>query len=162
MEGPFEEILQFMDKDTSIQSARVMPCPGPKGSTRYKTSFWHILDNPNDMIFTYQATLWRRSAYQNFMHLLCEYLNSMRLSQKEKNHMAIKANIAEVEFGQSLLKAQGGIHLAWPREGAHPNAVYLAPWPYRPTAVVQGVLQSWAEELADRERVLVRELPSLR
>ena len=167
MTEPITEVLQFMDKDTTIQSVRLMPCPGPGGpkgptdKTRYKTSLLHILES-NEMIFTYQATLWRRDSYQNFMQLLCEYLNSMRLTQEQKNNMAIRQNIAEVSFGQDLLKAQGGIHLAWPREGSQPNAVYLCPWPYRPTAIVQGKLQPWAEDLADREKVMIRFLPSLR
>jgi hypothetical protein len=52
---------------------------------------------------------------------------------------------------REILKSFGNIHLAWPREGAHPNAVYLCPWPYRPTAVVRGLFESWANELAKRE-----------
>lgn len=163
MNEPFEEVLHIMDKTKQIQSARIMPCPGPRGTKRWETTLWMVLEYPRDeYVFSYQATLWKREAYQNFMQLLCEYLNSMRLTQEQKNQMAIRQNIAEVSFGQELLVAQGGIHLAWPREGSHPNAVYLCPWPYRPTAVVQGRLQDWADELADREKVSIRRLPSLR
>jgi hypothetical protein len=31
--------------------------------------------------------------------------------------------------------------------------VYLSPWPYRPTAIVQGRLEPWAAELGKREGV---------
>lgn len=163
MNEPIEEILAIMDKQKNIHSARLMPCPGPKGQKRFELTLWHLLEYPRDeYIFTYQATLWRRDAYQNFMQLLCEYLNSMRLTQEQKNHMAIRQNIAEVTFGQELLLAQGGMHLAWPREGTQPNAVYLCPWPYRPTAVVLGRLEDWADELANRERKTLHRFPSLR
>lgn len=72
-----------------------------------------------------------------------------------QNKLAIKVNIAEIMRGQEILFSlgKGKIHLAWPREGSHPNAVYLCPWPYRPTAVVRGNLESWAVDLANREGV---------
>ena len=163
MEAVISEALQIMDSNWLVDSARLMPCPGPRSQERYDTTEWRILQKEeDDMIFTYQATVWRRRAYTFFMKELCLALNSMHLTKEQKNQMAIRNNIAEIQFGQGLLLKTGAIHLAWPREGSQPNAVYLSPWPYRPTAVVHGTLQVWAEELADREKVLVRELPSLR
>lgn len=163
MAEPIEEALNLFDQNPTVHSARLMPCPGPRSEARFANTFWRILDsNSDEMIFTYQATLWRRSAYEAFMEKLCEYLNSMHLTPQQKNVMAIGNNIAEVQFGQDVLLGDKGTHLAWPREGPQPNAVYLSPWPYRPTAVIKGKLQSWAEELADREKVVIRTLPSLR
>jgi hypothetical protein len=77
------------------------------------------------------------------------------LSQKQKVEVQIKQNIAENHTGQQILRVTQAnhVHLAWPREGSWPNAVYLAPWPYRPTAIVQGKLLPWARDLAEREGV---------
>ena len=41
--------------------------------------------------------------------------------------------------------------IGWKRAYTAPNAVYHSPFPYSPTAVVQGVLQSWAKDLLERE-----------
>ena len=163
MEAVIGGALHIMDSEPLVRSARLMPCPGPRSNDTYEATHWRLLQKEaDDMIFTYQATLWRRKAYASFLKELCLALNSMHLTKEQKNQMAIRNNIAEVQFGQDLLLKEGGMHLAWPREGSHPNAVYLCPWPYRPTAVVHGKLQDWAEELADREKVLIRTLPSLR
>jgi hypothetical protein len=83
-----------------------------------------------------------------FMNLLIKQVSHKPESQ---NRIAIKVNLAESEQGHLLLKSLGKLHLAWPREGSHPNAVYLCPWPYRPTAVVRGTLEPWAAELMARE-----------
>jgi hypothetical protein len=73
--------------------------------------------------------------------------------QKKQNNIAIKVNLAEIHIGQSLLHIvlPGKQHIAYVREGDQPNAVYLCPWPYRPTAVVRGQLEPWAVDLAKRE-----------
>jgi hypothetical protein len=131
-----------------ISSMRLMPCPGPKGLP-FQDTPWLKLEYPYDyMLFTYQATLWRREDYVEFMDLLIKQVSQNPESQ---NRIAIKMNLAEIEKGQLLMKGLGKLHLAWPREGAHPNAVYLCPWPYRPTAVVRGTLEPWAAELMSRE-----------
>lgn len=159
----FEQAFSLFEKDDSIQSFRMMPCPGPRGSKKYKQTEWHELQfGLDDYIFTYQATLWRRSAYQDYMDRLCSYMEECKFSQREKNKCAIEQNIAEVQFGQTILQDLGGIHLACPREGQQPNAVYLAPWPYRPTAVVRGRLMDWAVDLASREKVTLFDEPSPR
>jgi hypothetical protein len=159
----FEEACTILDRFPDVHSLRMMPCPGPRGVKTFHNKIWKVLQfGLDDYIFTYQATLWRREAYQAYMDHLCDYLDSMNLTQKQKNKMAIDDNIAEVKFGQEILVEMGGTHLAWPREGEQPNAVYLAPWPYRPTAVVRGKLMEWAVDLASRERVELSAGPSLR
>ena len=138
-------MLEIYDE---INSVRLMPCPGPKGDTNFTKSL-KVLDFAKEMVFTYQATIWKRDPYQQFMNILLHRLQGK--SQAEKNRLAIKVNIAENADGQGILKNLPGIHLSVIRQYPHPNAVYLCAWPYRPTAVVQGVLQPWACDLADRE-----------
>jgi hypothetical protein len=146
----FEEALQIFDTDNSVASIRLMPCPGPKGNNNFGNSRFKVLEYPvDDMIFTYQATLWKREAYQNFMGALSEKLVGMTPEQKRK--ASIQDNIAEISVGQKILVSQNQTHLAYPREGRQPNAVYLCPFPYRPTAVVKGKLEDWALDLSKRE-----------
>lgn len=161
MEQVIKEVIELLDQNPELSSARLMPCPGPKGLQKFNTpplnhmSRWLILDKKYDsIIFTYQATIWRREDYLAFMEALISY-HSSGSSSKSQNNLAIKINLAEIEAGQLLLlkTLPGKIHIAWPRDGDHPNAVYLCPWPYRPTAVVRGVLEPWAIELAKREGV---------
>lgn len=142
--GAFEALA-----DEHVLSVRLMPCPGPKGPVFYNE--FKVLDFAIEMVFTYQATLWKRDAYQTFMNTLLHRLKGK--SQAEKNRIAIKVNIAENADGQAILRDlfPDAMHLSVIRQYPHPNAVYLCPWPYRPTAVVQGVLQPWALELANRE-----------
>lgn len=150
LEGrPMTEVIQnaiSLMENHPISSMRLMPCPGPKGMAFGGTK-WLILDYPQDsLLFTYQATIWRRGDYIEFMDLLIK-----QTKPESQNRVAIKMNLAESEQGHLLLKSLGKLHLAWPREGAHPNAVYLCPWPYRPTAVVRGTLEPWAADLMKRE-----------
>lgn len=152
LEGrPINEVIEqaiSLMENHPISSMRLMPCPGPKGLA-FGGTRWRILDYPQDsLLFTYQATLWRRGDYMEFMNLLIKQVSHKPESQ---NRVAIKMNLAESEQGHLLLKSLGKLHLAWPREGSHPNAVYLCPWPYRPTAVVRGTLEPWAAELMVRE-----------
>jgi hypothetical protein len=163
VEDIFEEALEILDSDEDVKSLRLMPCPGPKGDLKYRGLKWIMLDEKTDQyLFTYQATLWRREAYSTFMNFFTDLLNSKPLTPQQKNKIAIHDNVCEVEIGKRVLTDQGGTHLAYPRAGLWPNAVYLSAWPYRPTAVVKGKLEVWAEELADRERVLLAVGPSLR
>ena len=144
-----QEAAQLLD-ETSVSSIRLMPSPGPKGSSFGDTPL-RVLGDADDYIFTYQATLWRREAYQEFMDDLIKYINiNYNPTKEERFRLQIQTNVAETEVGRSILK---GLHLAWPRAGAQKNAVYLSPWPYRPTAVVQGRLETWAIDLAEREGV---------
>ena len=147
----FSALCTYVPQGTEgpVHSVRLMPCPGPKSKRKYLGTSLQELDFQIEMVFTYQATIWERTAYQTFMTTLLHKLEG--LSQKEKNRMAISVNIAEIQDGQRILKQLNGVHLSVSREYAHPNAVYLCPWPYRPTAVVRGTLEPWAIELAERE-----------
>jgi hypothetical protein len=160
MEKEIAEALQILDTDPEVMSLRLMPCPGPNAlDILYKPIGslpfcpWKILDFDVEMVFTYQATVWRRDAYQTFMKSLLH--KTSHLDEKQKIVAAIKVNIAEIAEGQMLLRncLTEKKHLAYPRPYSHPNAVYLCPWPYRPTAVVRGTLEQWASELAQRESV---------
>jgi hypothetical protein len=165
IETVLADALQILDETPSILSLRLMPCPGPKAETCFGETPWRILDFAKDAyVFTYQATVWRREAYAEFfteLLVLQAKQFGTGLSKKQEIQIQVSYNLAEVADGQTLLRNKiPGLHLAWPREGKHPNAVYLSPWPYRPTAVVKGQLQDWAEELAHREDVPLQ--PSLR
>jgi hypothetical protein len=72
---------------------------------------------------------------------------------KRKKWLQVDFNLAENQYGQrKFLEVLGDkTHLGWVRQGKQPNAVYLSPWPYRPTAVEKGVLGQWAIDLAKRE-----------
>lgn len=165
MEKEIAEALQILDADPQVSSLRLMPCPGPNALDRCYGG-WKILDFDVEMVFTYQATVWRRAQYQTFMKSLLH--KTEHLDERQKIVAAIKVNIAEIAEGQMLLRnlsnpglpekekeqeKQQALHLAFPRSYSHPNAVYLCPWPYRPTAVVRGTLEPWASELAQREGV---------
>ena len=161
MEKEIAEALQILDTDPQVMSLRLMPCPGPNALDRcYGDGSWKILDFDVEMVFTYQATVWRRAPYQSFMKSLLH--KTEHLDERQKIVAEIKVNIAEIAEGQMLLRnlvnpdlpgKQEALHLAFPRSYPHPNAVYLCPWPYRPTAVVRGTLEPWASELAQRESV---------
>lgn len=145
--------IEVLEKNDNVLSLRLMPCPGSSANTMYETN-WKKLE-ANDLHFSYQATIWRREVYTNYFKRLIQqgrYLYPT-MSSSEWNSYAIKMNPAETFTGLNLLKLlyPNGIHLCWSRIGRWANAVYWCPWPYRPTAVVQGVLQPWAEELIQRE-----------
>lgn len=157
-----QEALDILERHSTVQSVRLMPCPGPHSDDEtFEDTRWKVLKYPTDSyLFTYQATLWRKESYVRFLTSVVETIHrsfGTSLTPSQKVEIQIRMNIAEVEIGQQLLLKQGGLHLAWPRQGSQPNAVYLSPWPYRPTAVVRGKLEQWARELASREGVSLQE-----
>ncbi len=152
-----EDAIRILDTYPEIQSLRLMPCPGGNTRETLPGTKWVILnESQGDMIFCYQATLWRREIYEKFMDKMvclakeaCPEGDSIALSR-----YAVNMNPAELSQGQIIMKqltGDSGIHLCWMRVGAWANAVYQCPWPYRPTAVVKGVFQPWAKELLQRE-----------
>ena len=154
-----EEACRILDMDRNVASLRLTPCPGPaKDDPLYNPGkVWKILTDNDDMVFTYQATLWRRIDYYAFFKELLhgverDYPDAVTVEQKR--HVALNVNCAEISYGQNLLKTLGGeiiLHLAYPRAGPWSNAVYLCPFPYRPTAIVRGKLEDFAKELGKRE-----------
>ena len=157
LEGrPIADVLEngvlIMDQSSMVDSLRLMPCPGPVSKENYRDSKWRILGEEDSLLFTFQATIWRREAYVTFLRNVLKEIPSS-LTPEQKKEIQLGQNIAENHTGQNILRQVKNIYLAWPREGSWPNAVYLAPWPYRPTAIVRGKLQPWARELAEREGV---------
>lgn len=156
-----EEALHILDGDSTVSTIRLMPCPGPLPTAPYykNSRVWKTVLG-GEYIFTYQATLWRRDDFCLFFSALIDYptdmlnlnLETMPL-EKQKKVIQVTFNIAENRVGQAKFIELLGekVHIGWVRKHAHPNAVYLSPWPYRPTAVEKGILGNWAKELGVRE-----------
>ena len=151
--------LFILDTDRNVSSLRLMPCPGPpKEDIQYiKEKPWRILGPKNTYIFTYQATLWRRLDLNIYWTALLTSIEKdfQKKTKADEKHLALTSNVGENLYGQKVLKncLPDTIHLCWPRAHQSPNAVYLCPWPYRPTAVTRGRLEPFAEELFHREGV---------
>ena len=154
-----EDALRILDTDRMVSSLRLMPCPGPQNNDLLyiKDKPWRILGEKNEYIFTFQATLWRRMDLQMYYDELLRQIAKTFgvVSGEQRKQIQIIQNVAEASFGQKILqKALPTVyHLAWPRVGPWSNAVYLCPWPYRPTAVTRGTLEPFAEELFEREGI---------
>ena len=154
--------LNILRSDDHIQSVRLMPCPGPsRNDLAYVAKPEFKILGPNDTYrFTYQATLWRPEVYIAFLktiknRALSDYTKLDTNTKPSWSSYCVRKNVAENLEGQQifmdLFMTTKSIHLSIDRPLAHPNAVLLAPWPYRPTAVVQGLLEPWAKEFAQRE-----------
>lgn len=154
-----QDALRILDTDRMVSSLRLTPCPGPQASDfiYHREKAWRILSEKNQYIFTYQATLWRRMDLQIYYDELLRNAHTSYGTSSEdgKKNLALVHNIGEAQFGQSVLQKclPNTYHLAWPRVGTWSNAVYLCPWPYRPTAVTRGNLEPFAKELFEREGV---------
>ena len=158
---PMYDILaqacEILDMDRNVASLRLMPCPGPHPSNPlYHPSMkWRILTDSDTMMFTYQATLWRLyDIHLFYKDLLVNIAKDFpaAITPQQKKDIALKMNCAETQYGQEKLrKTPNVLHLAWERAGPWSNAVYLCPFPYRPTGIVQGRLEEFAAELSRRE-----------
>jgi hypothetical protein len=153
------DALFILDTDRHISSIRLMPCPGPHVTDPdyVKEKPWKLLTVKDTYIFTYQATIWRRMDLTIYYNALLQSIekNFGNRPETEKKHLALTSNLGEGLYGQKVLKQclPDTYHLTWPRAHENPNAVYLSPWPYRPTAVTRGRLEAFAEELFRREGV---------
>jgi hypothetical protein len=156
----FIEALAILDIDSSVASIRMMPCPGPPESAPYyKNSHYKVLEGP--FLHTYQATLWRRSVYIDFFKTLIEIPENIYSQSippnlqgwQRKKYIQVDFNLAENYLGQEIIRklTENMVLLAYPRAHPRPNAVYLCPWPYRPTAVEKGKVGEWVYEFASRE-----------
>jgi len=155
-----DEAIKIMESDLAVQSIRLMPCPGPHASDpNYRAELysgpWKVLGDNDALMFTFQATLWRTKPYVIFLQTLIELNKPQFTAYKQViswSKYCISVNIAENRDGQAVFRRLSqGLHLSIERHGAHANAVYKAPWPYRPTAVVHGLLEPWAKEFMERE-----------
>lgn len=159
----FERLISYMLKNPKVTSARLMPCPGPASKDDdAELSGWKVLSPERDTYgFTFQATLWRTTAAELWFRTLVDTLEELApratTDPTARRAIELRDNLAENAQGQALFWATLGksIHLAWARQGSWPNAVYLSPFPYRPTAIVRGSVEEWAKELARREGFLL-------
>lgn len=151
------QACQILDMDRTVASLRLMPCPGPnpEDPLYHPAMKWRILTEKDPMLFTYQATLWRTYDVHSFYKDLLKSITKdfpAAVTPQQKKDIALKMNCAETQYGQEKLRKQPNVlHLAWERAGPWSNAVYLCPFPYRPTAIVQGKLEEFAAELSRRE-----------
>jgi hypothetical protein len=157
-----EAISILQGADGVIASTRLMPCPGAKGPVFKSMKSWGgLLPEKDEYGFTFQATLWRLEDCCAWYTALCEKLEEdyplASTSPDRRKQIEVSINYAENAEGQrffwKFFKERRQVHLGWIRRGAWSNAVYLSPWPYRPTAIVKGRLEPWAAELAQREGV---------
>ena len=163
--GAFAALFKAMDGSPTVASARCMPCPGPGAKAACRSGFpgWKILGRETDQYgFTFQATLWRTAAAAQWYEWICATLDAICSKEADdaiarRKAIELTENLAENPNGQHGFwlwsAAKNYEHLAFERAGPQPNAVYLSPFPYRPTAIVRGQLEPWAEELARREGV---------
>lgn len=159
---PMYDILaqacSILDMDRNVASLRLMPCPGPhpEDGLYHPSMKWRVLSEKDPMLFTYQATLWRKyDIHAFYKYLLTSIAKDFpaAVTPQQKKDIALKMNCAETQYGQEKLRKLQTIdlHLAWERAGPWSNAVFLSPFPYRPTAIVQGKLEEFAAELSRRE-----------
>ncbi len=153
-----QKIVDVMEQDNNIVSARLMPCPGPVGNVGPCDSWAYLDENIDNYMYTFQASLWKKDSLMAFYEMLLHYVETQVGGQYKKNTIEynkyqVNNNPAEMVLGRKAYQAvlQGKKHVAYKRKGSWSNAVYLCPWPYRPTAIVKGVLGSWAQELITRE-----------
>ena len=152
-------VLLLLSKPDN-SSVRLMPSPGPQGAIEVDHT-WTVLNPQRDLYgFTFQATLWRLDDCITWYSKLCSELERQypkaTTDSTTRRHAEIRVNFAENPAGQAMFWSMEKRHLAWKRAGPWANAVYLSPWPYRPTAIVQGKLEGWAEELGKREGVPIQ------
>ena len=153
------QAIKIFHTDFSVKSIRLMPSPGPHSSDPVYKGCWRVLTKSDQYRFIFQATMWYLPLYLKFLEaILKDASNSFKdsgLADTDWAKFCIRYNVAENERGQEIFyntcMNSGNIHLSVKREHEYPNAVFLAPWPYRPTAVVQGKLEPWAQEFMKRE-----------
>lgn len=150
-----KKVFDVMDENEIIKSARVMPCPGPVNKEPF-LGRWAVLGDTDSYHFTFQATIWRPLDYTKYLEKIIDIAKSTYYCKQGSaawNKMAVGLNLAENQNGSAIFKKMfvGSLNLAWIRHNSCANAVYDCPFPYRPTAVVKGVLQPWAKELLERE-----------
>lgn len=159
-----KESCLLLDTVKTVGSIRWMPCPGPQTTTPYIENY-ALITEQDTYKYVFQATLWRRSVIEEWFTKLVEDFDKefpKSMPVKERMFHQIRANYAENQKGQEKFWNWFGHfkHLAWIRAHKAPNAVYMSPWPYRPTAVVNGRLESWAVEMAKREGYILKETGS--
>ena len=157
-----KNVLEKFDKTPHLVSARLMPCPGPLEIVM-GDSLWAPIARNDEYKFVFQATLWKTKACLEWYTRICDVLEMYApkevSSDIHRTQIEIRGNIAENSIGQGEFwkwsVIQKYVHIAWIRKGSWSNAVYLSPFPYRPTAIVKGKFEPWAQELAKREGFII-------
>ena len=147
------ESISILEKEKDIISIRYMPCPGPTEINPNYNKVWKYIQY-DTYLFTFQATLWRKNECLTYYKVIEHEVSSRKFSSdSERNLYEVKMNIAENSDGQKIFTSLFGDKkiLGYIRHHKYPNAVYMSAWPYRPTAVIKGILQPFAKELAERE-----------
>jgi hypothetical protein len=154
----------YLRAGKGVASVRLMPCPGPAVQSNEKANYFH-LDAAHDTYgFTFQATLWRLEECASWYRWICDELERAwpraTTPAAKRIEVEVRANFAENADGQRQFWKwsawRGMKHMAHRRVGPWSNAVYLCPWPYRPTAIVRGRLEPWAEEMGRREGFVLK------
>ena len=161
--GSITEAISMLESSGNIiASVRLMPCPGPKGPLMKASPVWAGITSTTDTYgFTFQATIWRLDSCVMWYKALTEKLEKewpvATTPHDKRITVEVRGNFAENAEGQrffwKFFAERKQIHIGYIRAGPQSNAVYMSPWPYRPTAIVGGKLEPWAEELAKREMV---------
>ena len=154
-----EDAINILKSDFHVQSIRIMPSPAPGSFAETYRGPWKMIEQSDAYKFTFQATLWRKKPYMDFLEVILKRASKdfedSGLPRSDWSKFCVRVNVAENMKGQATFSEvcmdQDKIHLCIERPGRQPNAVFLSPWPYRPTAVVHGKLEPWALEFAYRE-----------
>ena len=145
-----DKTVAMMTENPAVVCTRLMPCPGPTGSEWL--SWREIVVDPY-CYFSFQAGIWSTGWLITFFEGVVRKSQGLfgKYPQYSRNQFWLLVNPCETEVGTDVAVELGGRFVGWPRVGRWSNAVYLSPWPYRPTAVEKGVLQPWASEMLKRE-----------
>ena len=157
-----EDSLNILDNNNDTIAIRYMPCPGPKEINPNVGRFWKLIQEKNDTyLFSFQATMWRKKECLFYYKILTNELDAKGFDDDKRNHVEVRMNIAENSDGQKLYAYifKDKKTLGYIRNHKYPNAVYMSPWPYRPTAIIKGELQPFAKELGEREGYILKSVP---
>lgn len=153
MYSALDEAVRILQEDASVKCVRLMPCPAPTGlpyNNGQTTNPWSIIDPTQKAYFSFQAAIWNIEWLGIFFERLL--LDFQKIEGKiSANEYWLLVNPAEKTVGMEIALDIGGKFIGYERKGNWPNAVFLSPWPYRPTAVEKGNIQSWASDFFERE-----------
>ena len=146
-----EEAVAIMTTNPEIVCTRLMPCPGPTGDI--VVGKWREIVVDPYCYFSLQAAVWSVPWLMRFFEGVIRRATPemKKYPQYSRNQYWLLVNPCETGIGTDVAVELGGRFVGFSRAGRWPNAVYLSPWPYRPTAVEKGVIQPWAQEMLKRE-----------
>ena len=146
-----EETVRMMTENPEIVCTRLMPCPGPTGDV--VLGKWKEIVVDPYCYFSFQAGVWSIPWLMRFFEEVVRRATPLmtKYPQYSRNQFWLLVNPCETGVGTDVAVELGGRFVGWPRAGRWSNAVYLSPWPYRPTAIEKGVIQPWATEMLKRE-----------